>query len=61
MSHAALGFNITDYSFDQSSRTLSIKYKGPTDITNRFNVSISNFKNPVNQRPKAGFMLATLD
>ena len=40
---------------------MNIRYEAEEDISVRFQVSFSNFKNPVNQREKEGFSLTTLD
>jgi hypothetical protein len=55
------GFKITSYSFDQANFFMLISYKTSADFSDQLSVTISNFKNPVNQRPKGGFLVKTMD
>ena len=59
--------NNSDYvvlsnTFDQGSRTLTLEYEGPKDITDEEIVlKISDFKNPVNKKTKEGFRIHLSD
>lgn len=62
-SHASRGFSVERTSFDASSGTLIIVYRGTAVLQQGEEVifQISDFKNPVNQAEKNGFVLTTLD
>ena len=62
-SHASEGFEIRSSNFDQASRSLIMNYSGTRAIRNDETVSIgvSDFKNPVNKKPKTGFRISVQD
>jgi hypothetical protein len=55
------GIAVTGYRYDQLGGQLIITYKGSTDMTGQVSLKISGFRNPVNQRPKSGFGISTMD
>ena len=55
------GIKIYSFKFDPTNRFMLITYTAPADISSEISLSISKFRNPVNQRPKSGFVLKTSD
>jgi len=62
-SHASQGFSVVRSSFDASSRSLLIVYRGTAVIKAGEQVvfKVTDFKNPVNMAEKGGFSVTVMD
>lgn len=55
------GFEVVGHRFIKGIKALEITYAGASDFAGEVRISVSQFRNPVNQRYKSGFSLVTMD